>query len=47
MDSIFYSLQDFMVFTKGIVYILMGLGVLGLLGYWIFLTGRDEKIRKY
>jgi hypothetical protein len=36
-----------MVFTKGMVYILMGLGVLGLLGYWIFLTGRDEKIRKY
>ena len=47
MDSIFYSLQDFMVCTKSVVYILMGLGVLGLLGYWIFLTGRDEKMRKY
>lgn len=47
MESIFYSLHDFMVCTKGMVYILMGLGVLGLLGYWIFLTGRDENIRKF
>ena len=47
METIFYSLQDFMVHTKSITYILMGLGVLGLLGYWLFLTGRDEKIRKY
>jgi hypothetical protein len=46
MESI-YSLQDFMLCTKSLTYILMGLGVLGLLGYWIFLTGRDEKMRKY
>lgn len=47
MDNIIYSLQDFMVCTKSVTYILMGLGVICLLGYWIFLTGRDEKIRKY
>ncbi len=47
MDSIFYSLQDFMLCTKSLTYIFMGLGVLGLLGYWLFLTGRDERIRKY
>ena len=47
MDSTFYSLQDFMMHTKSITYILMGLGVLGLLGYWLFLTERDEEIRKY
>jgi len=47
MECIFYSLQDFMLSTKNMTYILMGLGVLGLLGYWLFLTGRDEKIRKY
>lgn len=46
MESL-YSLHDFMVCTKNLTYILMGLGVLGLLGYWVFLTGRDEKIRKY
>ena len=47
MESIFYSLHDFMLCTKSMTYILMGLGVLGLLGYWLFLTGRDESIRKY
>jgi hypothetical protein len=47
MDTVFYSLQDFMLSTKSCTYILMGLGVLGLLGYWLFLTGRDENIRKY
>lgn len=45
--EIFYSLQDFMLSSKSWTYILMGLGVLGLLGYWLFLTGRDERIRKY
>ncbi|MDR0338824.1 MAG: hypothetical protein LBH65_00945 [Desulfovibrio sp.] len=47
MDNVFYSLHDFMVCTKSLTYILMGLGVLGLLGYWIFLTGRDDNIRKF
>ncbi len=47
METIFYSLHDFMLHTKTITYILMGLGVVGLLGYWLFLTGRDESIRKY
>lgn len=47
MESVFYSLQDFMVCTKTATYILMGLGLLGLLGYWLFLTGRDEQQRKY
>lgn len=47
METIFYSLQDFMLSTKTMTYILMGLGLLGLLGYWLFLTGRDESIRKF
>ncbi len=47
METIFYSLHDFMLHTKTITYMLMGLGVVGLLGYWLFLTGRDESIRKY
>ena len=47
METVFYSLQDFMLCTKTMTYILMGLGLLGLLGYWLFLTGRDESIRKY
>ena len=47
METIFYSLQDFMLCTKSMTYILMGLGVLGLFGFWLFLTGRDKPIRKY
>ena len=47
METIFYSLHDFMVCTKSVTYILMGLGVVGLLGYWLFLSGRDESIRKF
>lgn len=47
MDTVFYCLQDFLVYTKTATYILMGLGLLGLLGYFLFVTGRDENIRKY
>lgn len=47
MDTVFYSLQDFLLRTKSVTYIIMGLSVLGLCGYWIFLTGRDDEIRKY
>ena len=47
METVFYSLHDFMLCTKTATYIFMGLGLLGLLGYWLFLTGRDESIRKY
>lgn len=47
MEHVFYSLHDFMLCTKTLTYILMGLGLLGLLGYWLFLTGRDESIRKF
>jgi hypothetical protein len=42
MDN-FYTLHDFMVYTKGVAYYLMGLMVLGILGFWLYLTGRDEE----
>ncbi len=42
MDNIFYTLQDFLTHTKGIVYILIVLILLGMLGFWNFLTGRDD-----
>jgi hypothetical protein len=42
MDN-FYNLHEFMVYTKGAAYYLMGLTVLGLLGFWLFITGRDEE----
>lgn len=38
----FHTLQEFMLFTKGGAYILMGVAVLGIAGFWRYLTGRDE-----
>jgi preprotein translocase subunit Sss1 len=31
-----------MVYTKGAAYYLMGLMILGILGFWLYITGRDE-----
>jgi len=31
-----------MLFTKGAVYYLMGVIVLSILGFWLYLTARDE-----
>ena len=42
MEQAFYTLQDFMVHTKAVVYVLMGLWLVGVVGFWHFLTGRDE-----
>jgi len=43
MENTFHVLHDFMLFTKGAAYYLMGATVLGLLGFWLYLTGRDEE----
>ena len=42
MENTFYTLQDFMLHTKGVAYLLMGAVVLGMLGFWLYLSGRDE-----
>ncbi len=42
MDNSFYVLHDFLVYTKGAAYILMGVMLLGILGFWLYITGRDE-----
>ena len=42
-ETVFYSLQDFFLFTKGVTYILMVFGLLVLFGYWRFLNGRDDR----
>lgn len=43
MENSFYTLHDFLVYTKGASYYLMGVIVLGILGFWLYLTGRDEE----
>lgn len=47
MDHTIHTLVDFMIYSKGWTYTLMGLGLVGMLGFWFFLTGRDGKQRKY
>ena len=42
MDNIFFTLQDYLTHTKGVAYILIVLILLGMLGFWNFLTGRDD-----
>ena len=35
--------MTFLVYTKGAAYYLMGAMLLGILGFWLFITGRDEE----
>ena len=38
----FFTLQDFMTFSKGVTYLIMG-GILVFMPiYWLYLTGRDD-----
>ena len=47
MESIIFTLQDFMTHTKGITYLVMAGILIALPLFWCFLTGRDEKKRTY
>ncbi len=42
MDSIFYTLQDFMTYTKGLTYVLMFVSLCFITAYFSFLTERDS-----
>jgi small-conductance mechanosensitive channel len=37
------TLQEFYTFTKGVTYILIVAALIGFIGFWRFLTDRDEK----
>jgi len=41
METI-HTLQEFMLHTKNIIYILMVLALLAIPAFWLFLNGRDE-----
>ena len=47
MDARFYTLHDFLLHSKSITYILMGAILIGLLLFWFFLSGRDDKKRTF
>jgi hypothetical protein len=43
MEGVFYTLQDFMTYTKGVVYIIIVLALLAFLGFWRFLAANDDE----
>ena len=42
MKDTIYTLQEFMLRTESITYIIMGLSLIGVIGFWLFLTENDE-----
>jgi hypothetical protein len=43
MEGAFHTLQEFMTYTKGVVYIIMVLALLAFVGFWRFLAGNDDQ----
>ena len=43
MEGMLHTLHDYMVYSKGITYILIVLALFGITGFWLFLTGGDEE----
>jgi|GEM_PF-1208909 len=39
----FYTLHDFMLHSKGLTYVLMGLVLVAMIGVWVFLLDRSEE----
>jgi len=42
MKEIFFSLHDYMLHTESITYFLMLGTLIGITGFWFYLTERDE-----
>ncbi|MEE9120494.1 MAG: hypothetical protein V3U56_04320 [Syntrophobacteria bacterium] len=42
MDTIFYTLQEFLTHTENVTYLLIVATLFGMIGFWYFLTGGDE-----
>ncbi|PIP37655.1 MAG: hypothetical protein COX19_16090 [Desulfobacterales bacterium CG23_combo_of_CG06-09_8_20_14_all_51_8] len=47
METDFFTLQEFMTHTKAIAYLLIGVALVALPLFWLFLTGRDDKKKTY
>jgi hypothetical protein len=39
----FYTLQEFFTYTKGVIYLLVILALIGMAGFWRFLDGGDDR----
>jgi hypothetical protein len=42
MRDIIYTLQDYMLHTENITYIIMGISLIGVVCFWLFLTGTQK-----
>lgn len=42
MDGMIYTLQEFMLHTKNVAYLLIAASLIGITAFWLFLTERDE-----
>lgn len=40
--NVFYTLQEFLLHSESVTYIVMGLSLVGIVGYWLFITARDN-----
>ena len=43
METVFHSLHDFMLPTESITYILIVVALVGITGFWLFLSDSDDK----
>ena len=43
MNDMIHTLQDFMLHTESNTYILMGVYLVCMVGFWMFLTQKDEE----
>jgi hypothetical protein len=43
MTDAIFTLQDFFLHTKGVIYVLIVVILLVIAGFWSFLNGRDEE----
>ena len=41
------TLQDLMLHNKSVTYVLMGALLVCFIGFWHFLTGKEERKRRY
>ncbi len=42
MKETLVTLQDFMLHTESVTYIIMGISLIGVLGFWFYLTETDD-----
>jgi hypothetical protein len=42
MDNIFFTLHEFLLHTENFTYLLIVATLVGIAGFWYFLTGGDE-----